>query len=161
LLERFARHADETAFAALVQRHGPLVWSVSRRVARHEQDAEDVYQATFLLLARKAGAIRKAGSVASWLYGVCHRLALRGRSDAARRRQHEARAAGTTPAPAPDDVTWRELREVLDEELARLPDSYRAPLVLCYFDGLTQEEAARQLGWSRRTVKHRLERGRD
>jgi RNA polymerase sigma factor (sigma-70 family) len=161
LLERFARHADETAFAALVQRHGPLVWSVSRRVARHEQDAEDVYQATFLLLARKAGAIRKAGSVASWLYGVAHRLALRARSDAARRRQREGRAAGTAPAPAADDVTWRELREVLDEELARLPDSYRAPLVLCYFDGLTQEEAARRLGWSRRSLKHRLERGRD
>jgi RNA polymerase sigma factor (sigma-70 family) len=160
LLERFARHADEAAFAALVQRHGPPVWSVSRRVARQEQDAEDVYQATFLLLARKAGAIRRSGSVASWLYGVAHRLALRVRSDAARRRQHAGRAASIRPTTAPNDVTWRELREVLDEELARLPEAYRAPLLLCYFDGLTQEEAARQLGWSRRSVKYRLEGGR-
>jgi RNA polymerase sigma factor (sigma-70 family) len=161
LLERFACHADQRAFAELVQRHGPLVWSVSRRVARHEQDAEDVYQATFLLLARKARAIRKGGSVASWLYGVAHRLALRTRTDAARRRLREEQAAGPVPPTTADDLTWRELREVLDEELARLPEKYRAPLLLCYFDGLTQEEAARQLGWNRRSVKYRLECGRD
>jgi RNA polymerase sigma factor (sigma-70 family) len=161
LLERFARHADEAAFATLVRRHGPLVWSVSRRVARHEQDAEDVYQATFLLLARKAGAIRKGNSVASWLYGVAHRLALRVRCDAVRRRQREGSAVAAAPGPVADDLTWRELREALDAELARLPEKYRAPLLLCYFDGLTQEEAARQLGWSRRTVKYRLEGGRD
>src|SRR5947209_3111409 len=161
LLERFARHADEGAFAALVRRHGPLVWGVSRRVAQHEQDAEDVYQATFLLLARKAGAIRRAASLASWLYGVAYRLALRARGDAARRRQREARAPGPAPAMGPDELTWRELRAALDEELARLPEKYRAPLLLCYFDGLTQEEAARQLGWSRRAVKYRLECGRD
>jgi RNA polymerase sigma factor (sigma-70 family) len=160
LLERFARHADEAAFAALVRRHGPLVWRVSRRVARHEQDAEDVYQATFLLLARKAGAIRKAGSVGSWLYGVAHRLALRVRCDAARRRQREARAAGPAAAVATDDHTWHELRQVFHEELDRLPEKYRAPLLLCYFGGLTQDEAARQLGWSRRAVKDRLGRGR-
>src|SRR5947209_20462687 len=104
LLERFARHADEGAFAALVRRHGPLVWSVSRRVARHEQDAEDVYQATFLLLARKAGTIRKSNAIGSWLYGVAHRLALRTRCDAARRRQHEGQAAGSTVTPACDDL---------------------------------------------------------
>ncbi len=161
LLERFALHADESAFAALVRRHGPLVWSVSRRVARHEQDAEDVYQATFILLARKAGAIRKASSVASWLYGVAHRLALRVRCDAARRRLREEHAIAR-PAPATaEDLTWRELREILDDELARLPEKYRAPLLLCAFDGLTQEEAARQLGWTRRAVKYRLECGRD
>jgi RNA polymerase sigma factor (sigma-70 family) len=160
LLERFAQEADETAFAALMERHGPLVWSVSRRVARHEQDAEDVYQATFLLLARKAGAIRKKTAVGSWLYGVAHRLALRARYDAARRRQREARASGPAPTPAGDDLTWRELREALDNEMARLPDKYRAPLLLCYFEAMTQEEAARQLGWSKRSVKDRLERGR-
>ena len=161
LLQRFALHADDAAFAALVHRHGPLVWSVSRRVARHEQDAEDVYQATFLLLARKAGAIRKRNAIASWLYGVAHRLALRTRCDAARRRQHEGQAAGSTVTPACDDLTWRELREMLDAELARLPEKYRAPLLLCYFEGLTQEEAAQQLGWTKRSVKDRLERGRN
>src|SRR5262249_3307625 len=118
LLDQFARRADEEAFAALMRRFGPLVWSVSRRGTRHEQDAEDVYQATFLLLARKARSIRKSGSVSSWLYGVAHRLALRTRADRARRRQREERAA-LPPTSAPsDDVTWRELREVLDEELA-------------------------------------------
>src|SRR5262245_10416386 len=79
LLERFARHADESAFAALMGQHGPLVWSVSRRGTGHEQDAEDVFQATFLLLARKAATVRKTGSIGSWLYGVAHRLALRAR----------------------------------------------------------------------------------
>src|SRR5438552_13950698 len=161
LLQRFALHADDAAFAALVHRHGPLVWSVSRRVARHEQDAEDVYQATFLLLARKAGVIRKSNAIASWLYGVAHRLALRTRCDAARRRQHEGQAAGSTVTLACDDLTWRELREMLDAELARLPDQYRAPVLLCYFEGLTQEEAARQLGWTKRSVKDRLEHGRN
>jgi RNA polymerase sigma factor (sigma-70 family) len=158
LLEKFARHGDEPAFAALVQRHGPLVWKVSRRTARHEQDAEDVYQATFLVLARKASTIRKGGSLGSWLYGVAYRLGLRARSDAARRRQQEQGAA--RPTTTVDDLTWRELREVLDQELARLPDKFRAPLELCYFDELTHEEAARQLGWSARSVRDRLERGR-
>lgn len=161
LLEQFARHADGDAFAALMRRHGPLVWSVSRRCTRHEQDAEDVYQATFLMLARKAGAIRKSSSVGSWLYGVAHRLALRTRTEAARRRLREERAAIPATAASADDVTWRELREVLDEELARLPDKYRAPLLACYFEGMTQEEAARQLGWTPRSVKDRLERGRN
>ncbi len=161
LLERFACHADEAAFAALMERHGPLVWNVSRRVARHEQDAEDVYQATFLLLARKAKAIRNRDSVGSWLYGVAYRLALRARGDAGRRRQHEARAGSRDGTATADDVTVRELHELLAAELAGLPEKYRAPLLLCYFDGLTQEEAARRLGWTKRSVKYRLERGRD
>jgi RNA polymerase sigma factor (sigma-70 family) len=158
LLERFAQHRDESAFAGLVQRHGRLVWSVSLRVTRQEQDAEDVYQATFLLLARKAASIRKAAALGSWLYGVAHRLALRARCDAARRRHHEQRAQ--MPSAAADDLTWRELREVLDLELARLPHKYRAPLELCYLGEVTQEEAARQLGWTARLVRYRLERAR-
>jgi RNA polymerase sigma factor (sigma-70 family) len=161
LLERYVSGGDETAFATLLRRHGPLVWGVSRRVTEHVQDAEDVFQATFLLLARKAGAIRKRASIGSWLYGVAYRLALRTRADAARRRRREEQAA-IPPAPDPSaDVTWRELRTVLDEELARLPDRYQAPLLLCYFEGLTHEEAARQLGWSKRSVKDRLQRGRN
>jgi len=159
ILERFARDADDAAFATLMRRHGPLVWSVCRRVAGHEQDAEDVYQATFLLLARKAGSIRKRNS-GSWLYGVAYRLALRAHCDAARRRQREAQATDGAERTACDNLTWRELRETLDVELARLPEKYRAPLLLCYFEGLSQEEAARQLGWSKRSVKDRVERGR-
>ncbi len=167
LLERFAGYGDETAFAALVERHGPMVLGVCRRVLRHDQDAEDVFQATFLLLARKAGTIRKRTAVGSWLYGVAHRLALKARANAARRRAQERRsieAGGSPPtysADPADDMAWRELRGILDEELAHLPARLRAPLLLCYLEGLTQDEAARQLGWKKRTVKARLARGRD
>ena len=167
LLEHFARRGDETAFAALLERHGPTVLGVCRRVLHHDEDAEDVFQATFLILARKAGTIRKSTAVGSWLYGVAHRLALKTRASAARRGAHErtSQAAGAglrTDSPDPAaDLAWRELRGVLDEELARLPDRLRAPLLLCYLEGLTQDEAARQLGWKKRTVKARLARGRD
>jgi len=133
LLNSYVREQDAQAFAVLMGRYGPLVWRACRRAVGHEQDAEDVFQATFMLLARKAGTIRKSGSLGSWLFGVAHRLALRAKADAARRRLHEERA----PAPAAQDpfadVSWRELRAVLDEELARLPDKYRAPLLLCYY----------------------------
>src|SRR5207244_9817810 len=108
-------------------------------------------------------AIRKKPSVASWWYGFAYRLSLKARADAARRAAHEKQSVHPGPPASPDpaaEITWRELRVVLDEELARLPDKYRAPLLLCYFDGLTQEEAANQLGWSKRSVKDRLERGR-
>jgi RNA polymerase sigma factor (sigma-70 family) len=161
LLERFARRGDEAAFAALMQRHGPLVWGTVRRVLGREQDAEDAFQATFLVLARKARSVRQSGSVGSFLYGVAYRLAVRARADAARRGRHQRRAAEQAPAARPDDVTWRELREVLDAELARLPERYRAPLLLCYLEGQTQDEAARQLGWKKRTVKARLDHGRE
>src|SRR5215470_16472269 len=98
LLERFAREHEEAPFAALVRRHGPMVWGVARRVLPHVHDAEDVFQATFLLLARKAGAIRKAGSVGSWLHGVAHRLALKARRQQARRQSREKQAADTRHA---------------------------------------------------------------
>jgi RNA polymerase sigma factor (sigma-70 family) len=161
LLDRFVRQRDEQAFSVLMSRYGPLVWGACRRIVVHEQDAEDVFQATFLLLARQASAIRKRASVGSWLFGVAHRLALRARADAARRHRHEQHAVLPAASDPSADVTWRELRAVLDEELARLPEKYRAPLLLCYFEGLTQEEAAHQLGWSKRSVKDRLMRGRN
>src|SRR5262245_694448 len=135
LLERFTRERDEAAFAALVSRYGPLVLGVCRRVLHHEQDAEDVFQATFLVLARKAETIRRTEAVGSWLYGVAHRLALKARAGAARRSVHESRAPQAETLDPAADMTWRELQTVLDEELARLPDRYRAPLLLCYFDG--------------------------
>jgi len=161
LLDRFIVHGDEKAFAALMQRHAPLVLGVCRRVLRHNQDAEDVFQATFLVLARRAGAIRRRTSLASWLYGVAYRLALKAQAAAARRSLHEKQLL---PSPARDtaaDVTWGELRQVLDEELARLPEKFRAPLLLCYFNGQTQDEASRLLGCKTRTFKARLARARN
>lgn len=161
LLRQFAVGQDQEAFAALVRRHGPLVLGVCRRLLRQEQDAEDVFQAVFGLLARKADSPFWHESIGNWLYGVAYRLALRARSQASVRRRHEEQAAtmnGTTTAEASQGA---ELRPLLDEELQRLPEKYRMPLLLCYLHGQSREDAARQLGWSVGAVKGRLERGRD
>jgi RNA polymerase sigma factor (sigma-70 family) len=160
LLERFLTARDEAAFAALVERHGAMVLGVARNVLHNHQDAEDVFQATFLVLARKAGSVRKQGSLGSWLHGVAYRLALNARTAAAVRRRHESGSPGRAPATSADDLTWRELSAVLHEELERLPDRYRAPLVLCYLEGMTQDEAAEHLGLAKGTLKGRLERAR-
>jgi RNA polymerase sigma factor (sigma-70 family) len=160
LLERFIAHRDEAAFAALVRRHGAMVLAVARNVLHHHQDAEDVFQATFLLLARKAGSVRKRGSAGSWLHGVAYRLALKARSAAAARHRLESRAPARAPEGAADDLTWRELSRTLHEELEQLPAKYRAPLVLCYLEGLTQDQAAEHLGLPKGTLRGRLERGR-
>jgi RNA polymerase sigma factor (sigma-70 family) len=161
LLERFAGRREEAAFAALVQRHGPLVLGVCRRLLRHEQDAEDVFQATFLVLARKAGSVRWRDSIASWLHAVAHRLALKARAECARRLRQEQRAAKSRPGTTADELSWREATAILEEELGRLPDRYRAPLLLCCWEGKARDEAARLLGWTTGTVKGRLERGRE
>jgi C-terminal peptidase prc len=161
LLERFSAARDESAFAALVERHGPLVWGVCRRALRHHQDAEDVFQATFLVLARQAGAVRWRDSVHNWLYEVASRLAAAARVKAARRRLHEGRAAAKAPTEALPDDAARELGAVLDQELGRLPPRLRAPLLLCYLEGRTSDQAARQLGWSLRTLQRRLAQGRE
>jgi RNA polymerase sigma factor (sigma-70 family) len=160
LLQRFVAGRDQEAFAALVRRHGPLVLGVCRRVLGDAHDAEDVFQATFLVLARKAGSIRQPEALPGWLYGVAYRLALKARGAAARRRLLEKKVA-VNPAAEPADLTWTELRAALDDELQRLPARHRVPLVLCYLEGKTQDEAARQLGWPRGTLKRRLERGRE
>ncbi len=160
LLQRFVSSGDETAFAALVQRHANVVLGVCRRILGHEQDAEDAFQATFLVLARKAASIRKFDSLASWLYGVAYRVSTKARSSATRRRSCEKQATGPTAADPADAVTWGELRTALDEELQRLPEKYRAPLVLCYLEGLTNQEAARHLGWLPGAVEWRVKRGR-
>ncbi len=159
LLRRFTAGRDEAAFAALVRRHGPLVLRVCRRVLGNVQDAEDVFQATFLVLARKAASVRSHASLASWLHGVAYRTALRARS-VRRREAGPAPDRGATADPA-DEVTWRELRAVLDEALSRLPERYRAPLILCYLEGLSRDEAAQRLGCPLGTLKGRLERGRE
>jgi RNA polymerase sigma factor (sigma-70 family) len=160
LLERFTGQHDEAAFAALEQRHGPMVLNVCRSVLRHEQDAEDAYQATFLVLAQKADSIRKPEAVAGWLYEVAYHVAVQAQAAAARRRALERRAAPLAPADPTLDMTLRDVQRVMHEELRRLPDKYRLPLVLCYLEGRSHQEAARQLGWTAASVRGRLERGR-
>jgi RNA polymerase sigma factor (sigma-70 family) len=160
LLQRFVRDRDQEAFAQLVTRHGPLVLGVCRRVLHDLHEAEDVFQATFLVLARKAAGIRKPESLSCFLHGVAYRLALRARLEADRRRQRERHIVPSEPTEEPD-LSWREVRALIDEELLRLPERLRLPLVLCYLEGQTQDEAARRLGWPRGTLKRRLECGRD
>jgi RNA polymerase sigma factor (sigma-70 family) len=161
LLERFVTGHDEAAFAAIVERHGPLVLSVCRRILRSEHHAEDACQSTFLVLARKAGAIRKREALASWLYGVASRVARKLAADVQRRASHDVRDADV-PLPDPTgEITWREGLAVLDEELQRLPKTYRSALVLCYLEGRTQDEAARELGCSAGALCGRLVRARE
>jgi RNA polymerase sigma factor (sigma-70 family) len=160
LLRRFLGERDEAAFAALLGRHGPMVLDVCRSVLGNEADAEDALQATFLLLVRKAEAIRKAASLASWLHGVAYRTALKARADFARRHKHEARAPQRSPTLDSDELSWREVRQAVHEELERLPARQRAALVLCYLQGKTQDKAAAQLGLAKGTLKGHLERGR-
>jgi RNA polymerase sigma factor (sigma-70 family) len=161
LVERFARQSDEAAFEALLRRHGPTVLGVCRRVLRHTQDAEDAFQATFLLLARKAGSLRRQEAVGCWLYGVARRIALKAQAGVARRRQRE----GLVPERAASDplaeISVREAQAVLDEELLRLPVKFQGPLLLCCFEGLTRDEAAARLGISGSILKSRLEEGRE
>jgi RNA polymerase sigma factor (sigma-70 family) len=162
LLEEFHSGHGERAFTALVRRHGPMVLGVCRRVLRHEQDAEDAFQATFLVLARKAAALPGRASVGPWLYEVARRTAQKAKANRARRGVHER--LGEIEMEAETDVLSeadaREVRRVLDEELGRLPAKYRAPVVLCYLEGKSLAEAGRLLGWARGTVAGRLARAR-
>jgi RNA polymerase sigma factor (sigma-70 family) len=161
LLERFVRAHDEAAFAALLERHGPMVLGVCRRALRNEHLAEEVLQATFLVLARSAGAIRKQQSLAGWLHGAALRLAHKARAEAARAARGDRRPRPEPPPGPAAEASWREVRQILDEELQRLPQSYRLPLVLCYLEGWTRDEAAAQLGWTPGRLKGLLERGRE
>jgi len=161
LLERFARGdaAGEAAFEALVGRHGAMVARVCRGTLDDDHEAQDAAQATFLILARRAGSIRRRESVASWLFGVAARVSARARVDAARRRRLERRAAAPSTRSQADDPD--DLAPVLRAEVARLPEKYRAPVVLCYLEGLTCAAAAGRLGCPVGTVKVRLSRARD
>jgi RNA polymerase sigma factor (sigma-70 family) len=160
LLESFASCRDEAAFAVLVQRHGPLVWGVCRRVLHQAQDAEDAFQATFLVLARKAGRIHWQADVGNWLYTVALRTALKAKSDANRRCGAEGQLQDMPATESNGDFNLREIRPVLDEELNRLPLKYRAPVVLHYFEGKTYAQAAQALGWPAGTVSTRLAQAR-
>jgi RNA polymerase sigma factor (sigma-70 family) len=160
LLGRFLAERDEGAFRVLVSRHGSMVLDVCRNIVASEADAEDGFQATFLVLAQKAEAIRKHTSVASWLYGVAHRIALKTHRDYGRRQTHEARVQTRGHSDAPDELSWYEVKNVIYEELNKIAECYRSPLVLCYLEGKTQDEAAMLLDVSIATVKKRLERGR-
>ena len=162
LLECFRDHHDEIAFEALVRRHGPMVLGVCLRVLRNPQDAEDAFQTTFLVLVRKAASIVPPGMVANWLYGVAYQTAIKARAMANRRGAKERQVMGTPEPAAPEDAEthWHELRPIIDDELARMPAKYRAPLVLCDIEERSYKEVAEQLGWPEGTVAGRLSRAR-
>ncbi|MFL5339373.1 MAG: sigma-70 family RNA polymerase sigma factor [Gemmataceae bacterium] len=157
LLRRFGQARDESAFAELVRRHGSLVFGVCRRMLGDNHAAEDAVQATFVLLARRASRLTHAGSLAGWLHAVALRISKQARRTEARRLRREQSAV---PARNADDRTWRELRELLDAEIARLPEPYRLPLILCYLQSLPVAEAARRAGMAPAVFRGRLERGR-
>ena len=161
LLARFISDGDGEAFAALVRRHGPMVLGVCRRILRDGHGAEDAFQATFLVLARKAPSLARPDRLAAWLHGVAYRIALRARSDAVRRRIHEARASAPEAVGPDDALIWRDLRPLLDDAIAGLPEKYRTLVVLCYLEGRTNAEAAALLGCPRGTVATRLARARE
>ena len=159
-LDRFGQQGDQAAFAVLVRRYAACVWSVCRRVLDREQDAEDAFQATFLTLARKAGSIRRRDSLPAWLHGVARRISANLRRNLRRHAEREAEAA-SCPRTGNEDLTWQEGMAILDDELARLPEHYRAVLIVCCLDGRTRDEAAIYLGCSQGQVKGRLERARE
>jgi RNA polymerase sigma factor (sigma-70 family) len=160
LLQRFSADRDDRAFACLVSRHGPLVMAVCRRVLRDEQDAEDAFQATFLVLARKATSVRSAVSLPAWLHKTAYRIALRARSAAVRRREQPIDPQAMIATETLKQFTAEYGQSVLDEELNRLPEKYRLPLFLVAVEGKSRDEAARQLDCSPGSLKGRLERGR-
>jgi RNA polymerase sigma factor (sigma-70 family) len=161
LLTRYVSARDEAALATLVRRHGPMVLRVCGRVLGNAHDAEDAFQATFLVLLRQAASVRKQASLGSWLYGVAWRVARQARTRGAVRRDREREAVVTVPPPEPpDELAKSELRAALDEEVRRLPEKYRAAVVLCCVEGKTHEQAARELRWPKSSVTARLARAR-
>jgi RNA polymerase sigma factor (sigma-70 family) len=160
LLERFGGAHDDAAFTVLIERHGPMVFGVCRRALPNFHDAEDACQATFLVLARKAASVRKKTSLSSWLHGVACRVAAKLTRDHARRKSREHEVDAPAPKDPAAEVTWREVQTILDDELEQLPERYRAPVILCYLECLTRDDAAKQLGLSPGSLHGRLERGR-
>jgi RNA polymerase sigma factor (sigma-70 family) len=159
LLECYITRQDEAAFEALVRRHGPMVLGVCRRILRNDADADDAFQATFLVLVRKAASVRPSGMLSNWLYGVAHNTALKAKAMNHKRRSKE-KVAGSMPKLEASEGVWREVQALLDEEMGRLPDKYRVPIVLCDLEGKTIKEAARHLIWPQGTLATRLAQGR-
>ena len=160
LLACWAADRDGQAFSALVWRYGPLVWRVCRSALAHKEDSEDAFQATFQVLARKAGALQQRASVAGWIYETAFRLALNTRKASARRLQREGKVRQYVSGEPTEELSVREARMILIEELQQLPCAYRDPVVLCLYEDATQDEAARRLGCALSMLKRRLERGR-
>jgi RNA polymerase sigma factor (sigma-70 family) len=158
LLTRFITDRDQAAFEDLVRKHGPLVWSVCRRLLDQDDDAEDVFQATFLVLVRRAGSIRKRAALASWLYGVACRLAHRFQAEQALRRSHEQRTLPLSVTDPAQEAAGRESARLVVDEVHRLPEKYRRPVVLCYLAGRTHEQAALECSCRVSTLKTRLRR---
>ena len=156
LLDQFATGRDEAAFAALMHRHGGLVWHVCRHVLHQEQDAEDAFQASFLVLALKAASLRRGQGLGNWLYGVAYRVAMNARRKAMRRQAHERRKAAATLRAVPAAEALHELQTLLHEEINRLPAKYRVTLVLCGLEGKSKSDAAKELSWKEGTVSGRL-----
>jgi RNA polymerase sigma factor (sigma-70 family) len=161
LLQCYAATKQDEAFTTLVRRHGAMVLGVCRRVLGNNCDADDAFQATFLVLARKAGSVPWRESIGNWLYGVAYRIASKQRGERARRSGHERAAGARRSEATTENPAALELQQVLDEELARMPEKFRMPLLLCCLQDQTLDEAGQQLGWSFATVKGRLQRGRD
>jgi RNA polymerase sigma-70 factor (ECF subfamily) len=160
LLERYVSERDETAFAALVERFGSMVFRVCQRVLQDQHEAEDACQATFLVLLRRAGSLDGTGSLAKWLCAVAERTSRKARARVLRRRTREQDLPTGVAAPCTEEAAWGEFRRVLDEELSRLPAMYRAPLILCCLQGYSHQEAARLLGWPCGSMSRRLRRAR-
>jgi len=161
LLAAFISRKDETAFEALVRRHGPMVLSVCRRVLRNAHDADDAFQATFLVLVRKAGSIGVPELLANWLYGVAYNTARKARAASSKRRQREKPMTAIPEPPMTEPALWHDLQSLLDQELSRLPQKYRVPIILCHLEGKSIKDAARQLNWPQGTLAGRLARARE
>src|SRR5262245_62066008 len=160
LLDSFAAHSETAALEALVRRHAPMVWGVCRRVLRNHHDAEDAFQATFLVLVRKAASIYPRAKVGNWLYGVAHQTALKARASRSKRAVRERKVADMPEPALPEPTLDNDLQPLLDQELSRLPKKYRTVIVLCDLEGMTKRAAARQLGLPEGTVASRVARAR-
>jgi RNA polymerase sigma factor (sigma-70 family) len=160
-LKRFSDQRDEASFGMLVHRHGPMVQGVCQRILGDVHEAEDAFQAVFLVLARKCASIRKPELLGNWLYGVACRISRKARTRAIRKETWERRAKKMPTQDQILELEWAELKQVLDDELSRMPEKYRTPLVLCYLQGRTNSEAAAQLGWPAGSISGRLARARE